>query len=822
MATQPTSLPVPSESPRDLKFNAGKIDEFVTSMGWTYTDRFGNKHYTIEGINYLAQQVMNAFGYVTLTGVTFTTGATVSTPNEVLFNPTDNSYYKWTGSFAGGPKVVPANSTPESTGGIGPGAWINVGDASLRSELQSGDGSLVNTRYGTLAEYVEKTPSLLATKYMDETEMAALVSGDLSVNHQPKVQQVMDEAHGLKCSVYFPPGTYCFDTAVNVWSYVRSVWGDGSAIITRRYGSRFISGTTNIDPVNDTRKLFRMLGGAVGSQSIHSLIIDGGARRFTVPKHTDTDQSLPNQTYYGDVEPADVGPYIFGPDGQTPVSGTSWDNHDKKESGLSIFNMVFKDQPGGAVVGNGQNIRVYGNHFMGWYDHAVYIAGSSFANAGDGILCGDIVVTGNVFRNRINSRGNGAVKGRFGFTRYAVTGNSFDINDYCMAFETGNAPAQQPWGEITVTSNVCNSDGLFMQIGNDTGTKWFNTGWISSIVIANNVAKSLDRIFLLGVSGSSAYVMDSYSVQVTGNRFYAPSFMSMYTYMTNTEWMLANNIIEITGTAMITGVDQATVNNSKLHLKNNVMGVLRTDVQGNAAISNFQKVTVSGNALRNIYFQVGSYSTEVIFKDNEVDYTVSLSSRNFALMYSGGGGGLTRVKIINNVFTGGVGRCQLKFGSQATMQCTGNEFNTTSAPFLELHTSGYTPTRMRINGNTMVGGGTLLAPLAAGVQLSSAGNYMEIMNNLCMSASPTAPEVVTLYNDTGAQSWVAHYETIRCTKNSFKSALATINATGTAQTGLSTTNKFWFGENATVNTTVVCSYPATNKANTDIVQSTNI
>ncbi|WP_410198762.1 tail fiber/spike domain-containing protein, partial [Citrobacter portucalensis] len=68
--------------------------------------------------------------------------------------------------------MVPANSTPESTGGIGPGAWINVGDTALRSELQSGDGSLVNTRYGTLAEYVEKTPSLLATKYMDETEMA--------------------------------------------------------------------------------------------------------------------------------------------------------------------------------------------------------------------------------------------------------------------------------------------------------------------------------------------------------------------------------------------------------------------------------------------------------------------------------------------------------------------------------------------------------------------------------------------------------------------------------------------------------------------------
>lgn len=138
MATQPTQDAVPSESPRDLKFNAGKIDEFVTSMGWTYTDRFGVKHYTIEGINYLAQQVMNAFGYVTLSDVTFTTGATVSNPNEVLFNTADNTYYKWTGSFAGGVKVVPANSTPQSSGGVGVGKWLSVGDTVLRTELQRG------------------------------------------------------------------------------------------------------------------------------------------------------------------------------------------------------------------------------------------------------------------------------------------------------------------------------------------------------------------------------------------------------------------------------------------------------------------------------------------------------------------------------------------------------------------------------------------------------------------------------------------------------------------------------------------------------------
>lgn len=145
MATQPTQDAVPSESPRDLKFNAGKIDEYVTSMGWTYTDRFGVKHYTIEGNNYLSQQAMAAYGYVILSGKTFTTGATLNNPNEVLLNTADGEYYKWTGSFASGGKVVPENSTPAGTGGIGPGAWVGVGDASLRAALAAPGGvDLVN------------------------------------------------------------------------------------------------------------------------------------------------------------------------------------------------------------------------------------------------------------------------------------------------------------------------------------------------------------------------------------------------------------------------------------------------------------------------------------------------------------------------------------------------------------------------------------------------------------------------------------------------------------------------------------------------------
>ncbi|MCV5664071.1 hypothetical protein OFN50_34145, partial [Escherichia coli] len=86
---------------------------------------------------------------------------------------------------------------------------------------------------------------------------------------------------------------------------------------------------------------------------------------------------------------------------------------------------------------------------------------------------------------------------------------------------------------------------------------------------------------------------------------------------------------------------------------------------GNAAISNFQRVAITGNNLRNLYFQVGSYTTDLTINDNEVDYTPTLATRNLALMYSGAGGGLSRVKIKGNKFTGDVGRCQLKMSSNS-------------------------------------------------------------------------------------------------------------------------------------------------------------
>lgn len=135
MATQPTDLPVPSESPRDLKFNAGKIDEFVTSLVNTYTDRFGNEHYTIEGLRWLAQQAIAQYGWIPFG--TFQEGATLTLPNQILKDETDGEYYRWDGAF---PKSVPVGSIPDITGGVGVGAWVSIGDAVLRTQLSNYDG----------------------------------------------------------------------------------------------------------------------------------------------------------------------------------------------------------------------------------------------------------------------------------------------------------------------------------------------------------------------------------------------------------------------------------------------------------------------------------------------------------------------------------------------------------------------------------------------------------------------------------------------------------------------------------------------------------
>lgn len=135
MSTIPTQNPVPSEAAKDLKFNSGKIDEFVTSMKNKYIDRFGQEHFTIEGLRWVAQQAISQFGYITLDS--FQKGAEITLPNQVLRDETTGEYYRWDGVL---PKPVPVDSTPDSSGGVGVGRWLSIGSASLRADLATDSG----------------------------------------------------------------------------------------------------------------------------------------------------------------------------------------------------------------------------------------------------------------------------------------------------------------------------------------------------------------------------------------------------------------------------------------------------------------------------------------------------------------------------------------------------------------------------------------------------------------------------------------------------------------------------------------------------------
>lgn len=136
MSTTPTNNPIPSESPKDLAFNAGKIDEFVNSPEEAFSDRFGLARLTIAGIEKEADQAILSIGFIPVDS--FEAGATLTVRNQSLHYVADNNYYRWDGAL---PKVVPAASTPASTGGVASGAWVNVTDNTLRSNLAAPTGA---------------------------------------------------------------------------------------------------------------------------------------------------------------------------------------------------------------------------------------------------------------------------------------------------------------------------------------------------------------------------------------------------------------------------------------------------------------------------------------------------------------------------------------------------------------------------------------------------------------------------------------------------------------------------------------------------------
>lgn len=163
MATTPTNKPIPSEDPRDLKFNAGKIDEEANGSADYYTDRFGVQRLTNTGRNNQFQdaQTQRESDFVAS-----------QVDKEARFQQfLLNSGYQFLGDYENGPYTInelnqviryqgelwrlnASTTPPYTTTGVNSTSWavdvthlVSVGDAALRQELSS---EVVGSSGGTM------------------------------------------------------------------------------------------------------------------------------------------------------------------------------------------------------------------------------------------------------------------------------------------------------------------------------------------------------------------------------------------------------------------------------------------------------------------------------------------------------------------------------------------------------------------------------------------------------------------------------------------------------------------------------------------------
>lgn len=229
MSTTPTNQPVSSEKPQDLKFNAGKIDEFVTSMAQQYIDRFGNAHYTIEGLKQLTLQQIYNLGW-NLAG-TFQGGGTVTAAGDVLQDTSTNIWYRWD-DLATLPKTVPPGSTPSSSGGTGEGKWqpVDISDV-LRKDLalKTGAGLIGATEYDGTETTVQEF--LIAN---DSAGFRSLNIAKLSsVNYKIRIKQSLN--------VLFQGDSITAGYDVNTTDSVPAENGDNVRHASVTYPERFVS-----------------------------------------------------------------------------------------------------------------------------------------------------------------------------------------------------------------------------------------------------------------------------------------------------------------------------------------------------------------------------------------------------------------------------------------------------------------------------------------------------------------------------------------------------------------------------------------------------
>lgn len=133
-------------------------------------------------------------GYNLVDG-SFEEGGILTSASDVLLHKTTAEAYAWSGEF---PKVVNAESTPATSGGIGAGGWVDRTDASLRNDLLNGSGSLIGLKLSKIGSALRNLNDYIGDS-LPTPEMFGAV-GDGTTDCATIIQSIINLCGGVKLS----------------------------------------------------------------------------------------------------------------------------------------------------------------------------------------------------------------------------------------------------------------------------------------------------------------------------------------------------------------------------------------------------------------------------------------------------------------------------------------------------------------------------------------------------------------------------------------------------------------------------------------------
>lgn len=145
----------------------------------------------------------------------FEVGGTVKLQNDALQFGTGSSitHWRWEGDY---PKTVPSGSSPQTTGGIGRGLWIDVTDATLRGQLSSDIGAKLITMKQPWANTIGRTQFDVNMDAMNVKDWGA--KGDGVTDDTVAIDNACAALTGSSLvtnfrRLHFPHGTYKYNGA---------------------------------------------------------------------------------------------------------------------------------------------------------------------------------------------------------------------------------------------------------------------------------------------------------------------------------------------------------------------------------------------------------------------------------------------------------------------------------------------------------------------------------------------------------------------------------------------------------------------------------